>query len=535
MSLSIPSRTKPGQESFPTTPEAVRSWLSVLHPLERPETISLLYRGLKHSNRLEIPNHLRLEIAEIFAPAVDIAIDRLQTRYTSQSLPLAASADAAHALSMRLLKELGYSYKIVVNDTYATLLPGQSKARSQGIYQGLSTITRQAESLFSIHRPITSPLLQEANTLYDLARKSRLEHHTPAHPQPESLPEDLALTIENTYIYIQLLALARPGNQRRAQIPIMCRFLAAVSTQIQVLSLDQADPGSPSVYAICVDQDSPPQPLHYLDKPALEEALLIDLSPILALLDEQLENLPETTSLLLEPETMLRPTLQRLRESLQRQHSRRAARAFVSQPADIQFGWLEVNAALSAPAATTETEKGIPVLKNEPQVAAVWPPRNTTQRWTIVNMTDHGVGLNWNGSDVTGVENGQITLLRLQEKNTEPAPIAAIVRWISDSGNGLLRAGCEILGMQPRVLQLHRPDETDPRGGDTIRVTGLYCRSVTNKQEMLIVPTLSVASLPSGVALTDRQGTRWILGNAIEEGQLISVFGFRRMPEEVTN
>jgi len=73
MTLSIPNRKKPGENSFPTEPPGVQQGLTSLLPIHSMENIRSLFRGLKHSNRLETSLANRVEISEQFAPIVEEA------------------------------------------------------------------------------------------------------------------------------------------------------------------------------------------------------------------------------------------------------------------------------------------------------------------------------------------------------------------------------------------------------------------------------------------------------------------------------
>ena len=87
MSLVIPTRKTPANNSFPTSPEGVQSWLQDLQPLNSGESQRHLYRGLRHSNRLESNNRNRVEVLKILEPAVDQVLDELAGLYFEQPLP----------------------------------------------------------------------------------------------------------------------------------------------------------------------------------------------------------------------------------------------------------------------------------------------------------------------------------------------------------------------------------------------------------------------------------------------------------------
>ena len=151
MSLVIPTRKAPAQDSFPTSPEEVQRWLQQIQPLTSGESQRLLYRGLRHSNRLESNNRNRVDVLKILEPATDQVLDNLAAMYFEQPLPLPRKPLNAHQLASGLLRELGYAWKIVVHDTYSSLLGGQSGLRSLAIFHALRVLGKTILHLSLIH------------------------------------------------------------------------------------------------------------------------------------------------------------------------------------------------------------------------------------------------------------------------------------------------------------------------------------------------------------------------------------------------
>lgn len=428
MTLSIPNRKKPGQNSFPTEPEGVQQWLTGLLPVQTMENVRALYRGLKHSNRLETDNEHRIEIAELFSPVVDEATVWLKDQFADQSLPLPKKSKLCFQLVTELLTEMAFAYKIIVNDSLSSLLPGPSKERSNAIFKALHALAQQTEYHMHVHMEASSQILQDANTLYGYALKSKITAATYTPPNPNTEP---GVTIEKLFIYVQLLSLSSPYNVRQRQTPLLCQFLLQQSVQLNLQDADQEAENPDQTFCIHLEQDSRAQLLRYTDvNTNRNNILLLDCKPLIENIDAAINRTSATTSALFEAETLSKSTLSELRESLLRERDRKSARAIMHRQIHTKTGIKEISASLSY------NPLNIPLQSNQGALAANandhWPsrPANQDRAWTVINENRMGACLEWNDGGTTDTEVGEVVALRQVNAGADEPWVIGFVRWV---------------------------------------------------------------------------------------------------------
>jgi len=197
MSLQIPTRKSAGKTSFPTSPAGVEDWLRNLDVSDSGSWIQDLYRGLKHSNRLEVKSLSRVEILKLMEPYVDDALDQLASMYFQQPLPLSKKISNVHQLGSSLLQELGFAWKIVVQDTYSTLLQGQNGVRAQAILRALRVLAKNILHHSLVYSPVPEGILADANTLYRMAEKSDIKIRTAHRSTGDSVHPHKQIRIES--------------------------------------------------------------------------------------------------------------------------------------------------------------------------------------------------------------------------------------------------------------------------------------------------------------------------------------------------
>ena len=428
MTLSIPNRKKPGKNSFPTKPDGVQQWLSSLVPLNSMENVRSLYRGLKHSNRLETSNQHRIDIADLFSPVVDDATLWLRDQFADQSLPLPKKSKLCFQLVTELLRELAFTYKIIVSDTYSSLLPGPSRDRSSAIFRALNTLAQLIECHLSVHMLAPPQVLRDANTLYGFALKSKL---TGAISRSTSVNPDNDLSIEKLYIYVQLLSLSSPYNIRQRQIPLLCRYLAKQCTKLTLQQSLDAVADKNYSFSIHLEQDCRPQLLRYTGVTQdSADILLLDTKPLIDNIDRTINRTSNTTNALFEAETLSKSTLSELRESLVRERDRKSSRAILRKQMYTKTGIKEITASLHYNPLNIPLNPDFPTSSFEP--TDYWPSRPVNQErvWTVINENRLGACLEWSDGGTTDSEVGEVVALRQVNAGVEEPWVIGFVRWI---------------------------------------------------------------------------------------------------------
>lgn len=463
MALQIPSQKQPGPDSFPTQPDAVRDWVSSLYPLTSMDNCRTLQRGLKHSNRLHTENAARVKITEILEPAIEDAVANLQQKFLDLSLPLPGKAEQARQLALELLQEQAYAYKIIVTGSPAAAL---SDATLQtGIYQALRTLSKLYECHLLSHSEPDPQLLHEANKLFDLASVNALIENTVGSDAPDGVHP---WSITNAYVYIQLLSLSCPFDQRQRQLPSLFQFLAEHTPSLAIESTATIEKISDTVYAIHKEQAGRPQRMKHTTPDKSKELLALDVAPLLKALDQVSEKTPETINTFYEGETLSRSGLNLLGEAMDRRKTRRAARAITRKTVQAEISLRHVAAAIRFSGAA-DADAAPP---EATELSDSWPsvPTHRKGRWIVCNENRYGACLEWLDKEPTDATVGQIITLKRNSKAAEPAWITGIIRWIKSLGASHLQIGVEFLGTDTKALKVDLTAEDQTTTHDCVRI-----------------------------------------------------------------
>lgn len=456
MALSIPNTIKPGKNSFPTSPKTVREWLTGIQPLRDNKSIKVLYRGLKHSNRLENSARNRLEIADMLEPPIRSALSRLEEHFLGQSLPLPKKSAQARSLYEAILAEQAITWKLVVNDTYASLLPGQGKTRAVGIYKSLRCLSKLIECHLSMCSPLPAKILEDGNTLFQFALKSNL---TDSRNPEENISGRNEWSIENAFCYMSLLSLFDSRYQRLRQIPLVCDYLADNASLLSISSIDNLPIELDSVFGVFLDQDSKPIQLDYVNKSDDANLAVIDLAPLIAVIDKSIGQQRNNRSYTLENETVSSTALVNLKNSFEKNRKRKSARAIILKSVNVEIGLQNI-------VSLFRYEEDIPYRYPESPLSARknvhWPIRTIEAEgsWSIINKSLHGLCLKWKGRGTTNTNTGEPVVIRVDSPNATRQWRVGLVRWMQLVAEDELHVGIEFIpGKKVSATHLGNPDD----------------------------------------------------------------------------
>ncbi|MBX2882353.1 MAG: hypothetical protein KTR32_20560 [Granulosicoccus sp.] len=485
MALQIPSQKQPGPDSFPTQPDAVRDWVSTLYPLTSMDSCRALFRGLKHSNRLETDNASRVEIATILEPAIEDAIAVLREEFLDLSLPFPLRAAQARQLALDLLLEQTFTYKIIVSETNNDSAQTPGPSRQLAIYQALRTLSKLYECHLLSHSEPDPILLHDANTLFNEAGEDDLIDQTLDSEAPDGVT---AWSILNAYVYLQLLSLSCPYDQRQRQLPTLFQFLTEHTPKLTVKPYKAAESNNDSVYAIHHTQAGRPQRLKHTARDTDANLLTLDVAPLLAALDQVAERAPETINTFYEGETLSRSGLILLREALDRQKTRRVARAITRKTVHTEISLRHVSAAIRF--TTVSEADAIPA--EATQLSDSWPsvPIHRKGRWIVCNENRFGACLEWLDKEPTDAAVGQVIALKRTTKAKVPTWVTGIIRWIKSLGPAHLKIGIEFLGTEASALKVELTTEEQTTNHDCVRTLLLTGVFQSDARVALITPPL---------------------------------------------
>lgn len=454
MPLVIPTRKAPANDSFPTSPEGVQRWLQQIQPLTSGENQRLLLRGLRHSNRLENNNRNRVEVLKILEPAVDQVLDELAALYFEQPLPLPRKPLNAHHLASGLLRELSYAWKIVVHDTYSSLLGGQTGLRSVSIFHAMRVLGKTILHHSLVYAPVPVGLLQDANTLFHLAEESNL-HNLPLEIDNPHAEGRETWTIRQAYVHVQMMSLACLQTHRRRQIPLLSDFLESISEQVELALPKTSYPQHEKWLAVHIEQDTPAQHYHQYAPESRKYLRAFNLGEIMVQIHRAERLAPDSLAWEMESSVLRRNSLRNLSVQLVDATARQHQRMICKQSVEAKAGLKEIHALLVH---ESPKEEG----HNFPMM------RLSVEQWQVINRSDNGMCLQWTAGRSSDIQVGELVSVVEQEvdstlssgndsaisghqNNSHSITIGTVV-WISYEQDEQLLCGVELLADQAAAV-----------------------------------------------------------------------------------
>jgi len=443
MQLTVPQRTQADSGSFPVTPAGVAQWLKNLNPMESRTDAREVYRGLKHSNRLQNSVDQRRGVLSCFIPV----LRELQTHLTDMSLaqPLPLSPEFAKnaKLADALHREEAFAFKILLSESQAPLADDAGRA--------MQALAKQAESIVHGYRPIPDRLIRDAHQLYLMAEEHGLLSN--------SLGADL-LSLQDHYRFILLLCVADLKQQRVRQLPLLVDFLKSCLKDIHIEK--DRDIGSlvSYDYAVNVVQGSQPEPALSLLSENQSDNRWFSVAPVLYRIDTYSANLPITATANLGVDSLERQSLVRLHGALSRYRQRRSARKITFDARRVVFGHKEVCAHL------------LYQLEDRTSYDA--------SHWRVVNSSSQGFCIRSEQCRAALVQVGELISvtdpdvpLRTPDtpKSSKLDASICVVRWVQALGNEGIIMGVEVMAKSVLPVRILR-NEQNPAATDTHSATG---------------------------------------------------------------
>ena len=436
MQLTVPQRTRAEDGSFPINPEGVSQWLKSLNPLVSNSDAKEIYRGLKHSNRLQNDADQRRAVLSCFIPVLRELQAHLAELTQAQPLPLTREFARSARLSDALYREEAFAFKILLTQSPEPFADDAGRA--------MQALARQAEATVNTYKRISDPLLHDAHQLYVLAEKHNL--------LTGSRGTDL-LSLEDHYRYILLLSIADLNQQRARQLPLMLDFLKTCIRDIRIETNRTAESLAQYDFAVNVEQGAKPEPALSLLNDVSENIRWFSIAQVLNRIDSYSARLraPSTTSL--GSDTLERQSLARLHVALARLKSRRSPRKIQYEAQRVVFGHKEVCAHL-----LYQLEE-----KTVPDTANWWVVNSSLQGMCIKNEQCRA-GLVQVGELISVTDPIVTVRPSTRSKSNKLDATLAVVRWVrstsSCGGEGIIM-GVEVLArnvMPVRVLrEEHNP------------------------------------------------------------------------------
>lgn len=278
MELQLPERKKPGQTSFNTNPEAIKSWVDDLPLLNTERTLQLLGDALDEINSLDIPVANRHMALELLSTSIMCVTDALKKLFLGKPLPLQESEWAAATQAIDICNRMATGYRILADDLGRKL--SQETQLAIAIHRALRYLSELLLIHYQIYIQYPEGLWKSIHALYALAEEYGITTLPVTDP---TSPASEASTIATIYKQILLLSLACPYRLRQKEIHYVynalldwarfCRLIPASNAHATGQFTLNLQTDSPPAYRTLADDQAPNKYTRILDTKAATEQL----------------------------------------------------------------------------------------------------------------------------------------------------------------------------------------------------------------------------------------------------------------------
>lgn len=478
MQLTVPQRTTADSQSFPVEPDGVSQWLAKLNPAKSLNDAREVYRGLRHSNRLQNDLNRRRAIVTCFVPTLRELNHSLLEICQAQPLPLTDEFQRIAQLLDGLIREEAFAFKI--------LLAESPQPRGDDIRRAMQALVRQAESRIYCYKDISEALLADAHQLYELAEEFNLLDVTPAEDKRSSA---------DLYSYILLLTLADCRQHRVRQLRPLMTFLEENAGAVRIRKNIPTESALNTNYAVHLQHGARPVPATSLVVESNARVRWFNLSNILTRIDTQLAKSKSQEAALLGSESLDRQSYARLRVTFARSRQRRSQRGIRHEHQVVMLGHkaicahLKMNAAkaagLGADQASDDLVAGYEAMNKDV------PQQQEAHNWTTLNHSPQGAALFNPNCQAGSVQVGDLVSINTPTDNVsnyatgKSKAFIGVVRWVIAGDGSAIRMGVEYLAKGVLPIGIARTHSDDITADDGMIVA---CRVKDSILQTMLLP-----------------------------------------------
>ncbi len=518
LGLRVPKRNPPPADYALSDQRRADAWFNALPPANIGELARQTFQALTEFNRVEMPDSVRLQIAERFVATVDYLGTNLERYFLDTAFPLAPKGEKVAALVRELTAELAVSYKIVIE----RILGGIHEADDQrlltiALQRALRHLGRTQFRAVLVYQPWPAGSWREAHAIHGYAVQQGLD----AIPVRDLLDDSRSPTATAGDMYRQMIVLAAAEPQRLRQRE-MQRVFDNGARWGKVLAFVPAESAEIRHTHRLIDTEADKEPLlvERFTEPARGRFLLVDLAPLTAELETELADAGSTDAPK-QPTTLLATTLlRRLADHWAKPARRRFSRTrlvfelrVVVGLAAIHGELLEMKPAGARPGAPPPSllherdlyalaPLGLGLTVSDPDVLGpatqpiAWKspedvepaPNAPTFNVRTANESAGGYCIEWHASNAPRMRVGEV--LGIQTVTEDPQFTVGLIRWIQYASRDMLRVGIELVAPQCEGV--------DSYVGD---IHGTRDRRKLKTEPALLLPELPAAGRPATVLL----------------------------------
>jgi len=440
LGLSLPAVESRPAHPPETRPARVAPWLEETLKREPIEAAATIGDALAATNRVQLSETRRLELAERYYATSLSLWPQLERHFTRAQHPLTSNALAAAKAALTLSTELATAYKhLLAHEADKRLILSSNRQLIALIHRCFQCTSRILLNSYQAYAPVPPRTWHDAHAIYVFARSRNLQMVPVGSDSAEVTPE-------RHYVQVLLLALANPYGFMPGQLGRVIAYLQDYAHWARITDVPPVHRLAKAVAIIPVGHDFPP---FAANKGAnVNGGKLFLLTFDLAFqIQEQLRALEgggaPPASVGMDPAgkaehvTLLRRLLRQWAIPPARQFNRLPSRARVVMCAGLSAVWQYSRGTHPAlPAVTT----GLPTM-------------STCQ---VINHTPAGYALRQVETVHATLRIGDLVALRVSGRNVLQV---AVIRWFRNTlrGSGL-EFGCELLSDNPQAAAARAED-----------------------------------------------------------------------------
>ncbi|MCU0766154.1 MAG: hypothetical protein MUE39_02085 [Gammaproteobacteria bacterium] len=565
LGLRVPKRNPPAADYPLADTRRAEAWFGALPQANIGELARQTYTGLTEFNRVELPDSVRIAIAERFVPTVEYLGVNLERHFLDTAFPLAAKAEKVASLVRELNAELAISYKIVVE----RILGGIHEADDQrlltiALQRALRYIGRTQFRAVLVYNPWPAGSWREAHAIHGFAVQQRLD----AVPVRDRLDDGRSpvSTVAETYRQMIVLAAAEPQRLRQREMQRVLESSARWGKALTFVPAEDAEI-QPTHRLIDTIGDEEPLLAERFAEPVRGRYLLVDLAPLTSEIATELAG-TEAAAAAAQPTTLLATTLlRRLADQWSKPPRRRFSRTRLvfelrvivglaaihaelkeSKPAAARAGGpppsllherdlyalapLGLGLTVSDPEVLGPATQGIAWKSPEDTPPAATGPTTPTFNVRTTNESAGGYCIDWHASNAPRIRVGEV--LGIQTVTEDPQFSVGLIRWIQYVGRDTLRVGIELVAPQCEAVDSYVGDVQASRDRHKLKT-----------EPALLLPEFPAAGRPATLLLPTinrkKDDVLWLLspdadqlvrlGDVVEATGICARFAFEVLQE----
>jgi hypothetical protein len=452
--FNLPPRAKPSRDSFRTSRQRVKAWISSLPLAHRGEAARLLCEVLSELNRLELSTAVRFRVMEAFRPPVRDVASSLERLYVGQRFPLPAKLHSVAILEQEFQRAMALGYKIVVDDLSRSRLyaPWRKRTLLTALHRAIRHSSRALLCAHQMYSGYPSNLWRDIHQLYLLASNLGIQERS-VRDRENALVR--ATSIADAYKQVLLLALSSPYRLRQGDARKIFVALEqwAPKCTLARMSGTQAPNG---LFAIQPEMDEEPKYLELEQGSSNRLEWILDTADLSKHLREQIALVSSTTEGNANADDFQLPLgmSQTLVQRLMVAWGMMATRSFPRQAADTRMElvlgissvhhFARENVEVEATTEAEEDNDSYTVVPPGWMAVDRQPVSHETLPCRVLDESLGGLRLRWDGDARAQV--GELIAFRdVCEDGNEAAWKLGVIRWMRTMNETELETGVQCL------------------------------------------------------------------------------------------